>query len=46
MLEGKAHLFYASYGNGRKDGICHAISEDGVNFTRNPTNSVFNTTGN
>jgi predicted GH43/DUF377 family glycosyl hydrolase len=45
VLEGRVHLFYASYGNGRKDGICHAVSEDGLSFTRNPTNPVFHPSG-
>ena len=45
VLEGKVHLFYASYGNGPKDAICHAVSTDGVNFTRDPTNPVLRPTG-
>jgi predicted GH43/DUF377 family glycosyl hydrolase len=45
VLGGKVHLFYASYGNGRKDGICHAVSEDGLRFTRDPSNPVFHPTG-
>jgi len=45
VLNGKAHLFYQTYGNGRKDAICHAWSEDGVTFTRNPDNPVFAPTG-
>lgn len=43
--EGKIHLFYQTYGNGTKDAICHAWSEDGLNFTRNPENPVFAPTG-
>ena len=35
------HLFYQTYGNGKKDAICHAWSVDGVNFTRNRTNPIF-----
>lgn len=35
------HLFYQTYGNGRKDAICHAWSVDGVHFTRNSTNPIF-----
>lgn len=38
---GKVHLFYQTYGNGPKDAICHAWSEDGINFTRNPGNPIF-----
>lgn len=45
VRHGKVHLFYQTYGNGRKDAICHAWSEDGVNFTRNPENPVFAPTG-
>jgi predicted GH43/DUF377 family glycosyl hydrolase len=41
VLRGKVHLFYQTYGNGPKDAICHAWSDDGVTFTRNPTNPVF-----
>ena len=26
VLDGKVHLFYQTYGNGRKDAICHAVS--------------------
>jgi sucrose-6-phosphate hydrolase SacC (GH32 family) len=36
VLDGKVHLFHASHGNGRKDGICHAVSGDGLRFTRDP----------
>ena len=35
------HLFYQTYGNGKKDAICHAWSVDGVHFTRNTTNPIF-----
>jgi len=42
---GKVHLFYQTYGNGPKDAICHAWSEDGLTFTRNPENPVFAPTG-
>lgn len=41
VLEGKVHLFYQTYGNGPKDAICHAVSSDGLNFTRNETNPIF-----
>ncbi|WEK36713.1 MAG: family 43 glycosylhydrolase [Candidatus Pseudobacter hemicellulosilyticus] len=46
LKDGKVQLFYQTYGNGRKDAICHAWSEDGINFTRNPTNPIFHPTGN
>lgn len=42
---GKVHLFYQTYGNGPRDAICHAVSSDGVNFTRNATNPIFRPTG-
>jgi len=41
----QVHLFYQTYGNGPKDAICHAVSDDGINFTRNPTNPIFAPTG-
>ncbi len=40
------HLFYQTYGNGKNDAICHAWSTDGINFTRNKTNPIFNPDGN
>lgn len=45
VRDGKVHLFYQTYGNGRNDAICHAISDDGINFERNPTNPIFSPTG-
>lgn len=45
VRDGKVHLFYQTYGNGRKDAICHAVSSDGIHFNRNPTNPVFSPTG-
>lgn len=45
VLDGKVHLFYQTYGNGPKDAICHAVSEDGLRFRRNPTNPIFAPTG-
>ena len=41
----QVHLFYQTYGNGPKDAICHAVSNDGITFTRNPTNPIFAPTG-
>jgi beta-1,2-mannobiose phosphorylase / 1,2-beta-oligomannan phosphorylase len=41
----QVHLFYQTYGNGKKDAICHAISNDGINFKRNKTNPIFHPTG-
>jgi len=45
VLAGKIHLFYQIYGNGPKDAICHAVSTDGIHFTRDKTNPVFRPTG-
>jgi hypothetical protein len=45
VLGGKVHLFYQTYGNGKRDAICHAWSSDGLNFTRDVTNPVFRPTG-
>ena len=41
VLDGRVHLFYQTYGNGPKDAICHAVSEDGVRFVRDARNPVF-----
>ncbi|MVM30762.1 family 43 glycosylhydrolase [Spirosoma sp. HMF4905] len=41
VRDGKVHLFYQTYGNGRNDAICHAVSTDGIHFERNPTNPIF-----
>lgn len=45
VINGRVHLFYQTYGNGRNDAICHAWSSDGINFTRNTTNPVFRPDG-
>ncbi len=46
VIKGKVHIFYQTYGNGKDDAICHAISNDGIsNFRRNPTNPVFRPDG-
>jgi beta-1,2-mannobiose phosphorylase / 1,2-beta-oligomannan phosphorylase len=45
VLDGKVHLFYQTYGNGPKDAICHAVSDDGLRFTRDATNPVFHPSG-
>ena len=45
VLDGKVHLFYQTYGNGKKDAICHAVADDGLKFTRNPTNPIFRPSG-
>ncbi|MCA9837612.1 MAG: family 43 glycosylhydrolase [Trueperaceae bacterium] len=45
VLDGKVHLFYQTYGNGPKDAICHATSEDGIHFLPNSSNPIFSPTG-
>jgi len=45
ILDGKVHLFYQTYGNGPKDAICHAVSDNGVDFVRHPENPIFHPTG-
>ncbi|MFA6561469.1 MAG: family 43 glycosylhydrolase [Verrucomicrobiia bacterium] len=46
LLGGKVHFFYNTYGNGKLDAICHAVSDDGLLFRRNPTNPIIRATGN
>jgi len=41
VLGDQLHLFYQTYGNGKHDAICHAVSNDGIHFARNPENPVF-----
>lgn len=41
VIDGKVHLFYQSYGMWEKDAICHATSEDGLNFVGDPSNPIF-----
>lgn len=45
VVEGRVHLFYQTYGNGPKDAICHAVSEDGLAFRRDDSNPVFRASG-
>ena len=45
VRDGKVHLFYQTYGNGRDDAICHAFSDDGLHFVRNASNPIFRPTG-
>jgi predicted GH43/DUF377 family glycosyl hydrolase len=45
VIGDRVHLFYQTYGNGPKDAICHAVSEDGLHFRRNETNPIFAPTG-
>ncbi len=44
-LDGRTHLFYQTYGRGKDDAICHAVSEDGVRFERDPSNPIFRPNG-
>jgi hypothetical protein len=45
VLDGRVNLFYQTYGNGPKDAICHAVSQDGLHFQRNPSNPIFRPSG-
>lgn len=45
VVDGRLHLFYQTYGNGKGDAICHAVSDDGLHFTRDTTNPIFRPTG-
>jgi sucrose-6-phosphate hydrolase SacC (GH32 family) len=45
VLDGKVHLFYNTYGNGKDDALCHATSDDGLRFARDPTNPIVRPTG-
>ncbi|MCE1200138.1 MAG: family 43 glycosylhydrolase [Marinilabiliales bacterium] len=45
VVKGKVHLFYQTYGNQRKDAICHAWSDDGIHFTRDGSNPIFHPDG-
>lgn len=45
VLGDEVHLFYQTYGNGRLDAICHAVSSDGLTFRREPSNPIFRPTG-
>lgn len=45
VRDGLVHIFYQTYGNGRNDAICHAVSTDGIKFERNTTNPIFRASG-
>lgn len=44
VLDGRLHLFYQTYGTWKNDAICHAVSDDGLNFEKDPTNPVYRPT--
>ena len=37
-------MFYQTYGFGAGDSICHAVSDDGINFEKNAGNPIFGPT--
>ena len=41
VIGDQVHLFYQTYGNGRRDAINHAMSRDGIAFKRNPSNPIY-----
>ena len=41
LENGRVHLFYQTYGNRQNDCICHAVSDDGINFSKDETNPIF-----
>ncbi|MCG6185876.1 family 43 glycosylhydrolase [Maribellus maritimus] len=45
VYNNKVHLFYQTYGNGKDDAICHAISNDGITFERDKSNPIFKPEG-
>ncbi|MCX6219231.1 family 43 glycosylhydrolase [Spirosoma sp.] len=45
VKDGRVHLFYQTYGNREKDAICHAVSANGITFTRDETNPIFRPNG-
>jgi beta-1,2-mannobiose phosphorylase / 1,2-beta-oligomannan phosphorylase len=45
VRDGQLHIFYQTYGNGKKDAICHAVSSDGLHFQRDASNPIFKPTG-
>lgn len=44
VINDQVHIFYQTYGNWRKDAICHAVSDDGFTFRKNPDNPIFHPT--
>ena len=44
LENGCVHLFYQTYGNGKHDAICHAVSTDGIHFEKDGSNPIFSPT--
>lgn len=44
VIDGRVQLFYQTYGNGRLDAICRAVSEDGVHFVKDASNPIYRPT--
>lgn len=44
VIDGVVHVFYQTYGQGAKDSICHAMSKDGIHFTKDDANPVYHPT--
>ncbi len=42
---GCIHLVYQTYGNGPRDAICYAVSDDGLYFRRHTENPIFRPNG-
>ncbi|MDO4571354.1 MAG: family 43 glycosylhydrolase [Planctomycetia bacterium] len=45
VWDDKVHLFYQSYGNGAKDTILYATSDDGLHFAPHPDGAIFSPSG-
>lgn len=41
VRDGRIHLFYQTYGTGERDSICHAWSDDGLQFIKDASNPVY-----
>lgn len=44
-LDRRLHMFYQTYGGRENDSICHAVSDNGLEWRRNATNPVFRASG-
>lgn len=45
VYKDQVHLFYQTYGTFGKEAICHAFSDNGIDFTRDNANPVFRPSG-